>query len=477
VDSLQKKIDKPAITAIPTNRDMVSQFVKDIQNAKVEPIQPKFVDWQKDMTIAQTKSKLPLYYVKNNTNGLFEMNFLYKFGNCADNRYDVASDYLDFLGTDKMTAAQIKQKFYELGCDFQVSVGSEETRVYLYGLSENMQPALTLLENLFKNLKVDQDAYNQLVSRIEKQRTDAKKSQQQNFNRLFQYGLFGARNSSQDMMTAEQLKNTNPQVLVDLLKNLNTLEHSVLYYGPMNEKELGTLLAKVHQTPKKLTAVPVNKPYEYQVANQNEVWIAPYDAKNIYMRMYHNEQREWNADEAAIQAVFNEYFGGGMNGVVFQEMREARGLAYNASARYTAPSRKGDKEFYFTHIITQNDKMMDCVREFHNILNNMPASENAFNIAKEGLTKQLASLRTTKMGIINSYINAQRRGIDYVLNEKIYNDLKKVTLQDMVNFEKQTMANKAYRYLILGDEKELDMKALEKIGPVKRLTTEEIFGY
>ena len=31
--------------------------------------------------------------------------------------------------------------------------------------------------------------------------------------------------------------------------------------------------------------------------------------------------------------------------------------------------------------------------------------------------------------------------------------------------------------MILGDEKQLDMKALEKIGPIKRLTTEEIFGY
>ena len=52
-----------------------------------------------------------------------------------------------------------------------------------------------------------------------------------------------------------------------------------------------------------------------------------------------------------------------------------------------------------------------------------------------------------------------------------------VEMQDIVNFEKEQMANKACRYIILGDEKELDMKALEKIGPVKRLTTEEIFGY
>ena len=39
------------------------------------------------------------------------------------------------------------------------------------------------------------------------------------------------------------------------------------------------------------------------------------------------------------------------------------------------------------------------------------------------------------------------------------------------------MANKTFKYLILGNEKELDIKALEKIAPIKRVTTEEIFGY
>jgi hypothetical protein len=39
------------------------------------------------------------------------------------------------------------------------------------------------------------------------------------------------------------------------------------------------------------------------------------------------------------------------------------------------------------------------------------------------------------------------------------------------------MANKPYRYVILGDEKELNMKAIQELGPVKRVSTEEIFGY
>jgi predicted Zn-dependent peptidase len=166
-----------------------------------------------------------------------------------------------------------------------------------------------------------------------------------------------------------------------------------------------------------------------------------------------------------------------MNGIVFQELREARGLAYSAWAYYVTPDKKGDKEYYQTSIITQNDKMMDCVNQFHTILNEMPASETAFQIAKDALTKQLASQRTTKFGVISAWLTAQRRGLDYDLNEKIYNALSTLTLQDLVSFEKERMANKHYRYIILGDEKELDMEALQKIAPVKRLTTEEIFGY
>ena len=74
-------------------------------------------------------------------------------------------------------------------------------------------------------------------------------------------------------------------------------------------------------------------------------------------------------------------------------------------------------------------------------------------------------------------MNAQKMGLNCTLSEKIYNDLPSVTFDDIINFEKTNMAHKTFKYLILGDEKELDIKALEKIAPIKRVTTEEIFGY
>ena len=478
VDPNEKKIDKPQITPIPANRDAVSQFVKDIQEAEVKPIEPKFVDFKRDLTFGSLIPSIPYVYVQNTENGRFQLAFRYEFGKLADVRYDYAADYIDYLGTDKLTAEQVKQQFYKLACNFDISVGDRNISVTLNGLSENMGEAVALMEDLIQNAKVDQEAYDQYVSLVDKARADAKLDQRTCFDRLFNYGIYGPYNPGRNLLTTAQLREANPQELLDLLKNLSQYEHTVLYYGPMSEQQLQESLVPHLQTlASELKPAPDFKPYMMESTPQNEILIAPYDAKNIYMRMYHNEQRQWNPAEEPVQALFNEYYGGGMNTVVFQEMRETRGLAYNAWALYSRPSIKDEPESFFTHIITQNDKMMDCVSHFHTILDTIPQSDASFQIAKEGLTKQLASRRVTKFGLINAWIAARDLGIDYDINEKIYEALPRLTMKDIVDFEQQQIARKPYRYIILGDERELDMKGLQQYGPVRRVSLSEIFGY
>ena len=166
-----------------------------------------------------------------------------------------------------------------------------------------------------------------------------------------------------------------------------------------------------------------------------------------------------------------------MNSIVFQELREARALAYSAGALYQRAHYADQKDVFFVQIISQNDKMMDCVRAFHEILDSVPQSEDALRIAKESITKRLASMRTTKYALINAWIVAQEQGIDYDVNQRIYEALPNLTIADLLKFADERIARKSYRYIILGNEKALDMEGLQQLGPVKRLTTEEIFGY
>ena len=476
-DTTIRKIDKPEITAIPANRDLQSAFVKEITDSKVEPIQPKFVDFDKDLTKATTKNGLPVLYVKNTENGRFTLTYHFDFGGASDKWLPYAASYFDYLGTDKMTAEQLKQKFYSLACSHGISIGTRAANIYVSGLAENMTEAMALMDDLLANAQVDTAAYDKYVGVELKSRADNKLDQGTNFSRLMQYGMYGEYNPARNIPSSEELKEMEPQRLVDMVKAFNGYKHTVLYYGPMELNELTAAIDKHHKTAKTLADAPKSRNYMMQQTAQNEVYIAPYDAKNIYMVQYHNENRQWNPANQPVVSLFNEYYGGGMNSVVFQELREARGLAYSAFADYGTPSYEGEPEYAYTYIISQNDKMTDCIRTFNSILDTMPQSEKALGLAKQALMKRLATARTTKEGIINAYLNAKDLGIDYSLSKKIYEAVPSLTMDDVVKFERETMAKKPYRYLILGDEKQLDMKALEKIGPIKRLTTEEIFGY
>lgn len=166
-----------------------------------------------------------------------------------------------------------------------------------------------------------------------------------------------------------------------------------------------------------------------------------------------------------------------MNAIVFQELREARGLAYSASAYYSEPAYRDEKESFYTFIISQNDKMMDCVDEFNKLMNNMPRRDAGFTLARQSILKTIASERTTKFSILNAYMSARDRGLDYDIHKLIYDNVNNITLGDLEKFAKTHISGKTFKYIILGDEKNLDMERLQKIAPITRLTLQQIFGY
>lgn len=476
-DTTLVKIDKPTITPIPANRDKSSKFLNDIASSEAEPIQPVFVDFNKEMKVTKTKRGLPVLYKQNNNDGLFDLMFYYDFGSEDVKGLSLAPQYLYYIGTDKKSSAQIKQEFYKLACQYTISVDNDQLVVRLSGLDENMPAALALLEDFLQNAKADRESFDNFVALLEKNRNDAKADQKQYFSALQRYGMMGKYNSITNTLSIDELKAAEPQSLPNMLKGLNNYQHRAVYFGPSAEKDLLALLDKSHKTPKKPVAVPEGKPYTQAVITKDETLIAPYDAKNIMMIEYVNTGKRWNSQEEAKQSLFNEYFGSGMNSIVFQELREARGLAYSAAARYNRPGKSTQTESFYDYIVTQNDKMMDCISTFHEIIDTIPQSEGAFEIAKQNLLKSLQSHRTTRSNVLKLYMEMERLGMGEDLNKVIYDHLSSLTLQDIVNFEKQNVVGKPRLRLILGNKDELDLKSLEKTGPVRHLTLEEIFGY
>ena len=72
------------------------------------------------------------------------------------------------------------------------------------------------------------------------------------------------------------------------------------------------------------------------------VFVAPYKSRQFNYMQYSCRGEKLSIEDDASIALFNEYFGGGMNAIVFQEMRESRALAYSAGAWLGEPSWKDD---------------------------------------------------------------------------------------------------------------------------------------
>jgi predicted Zn-dependent peptidase len=125
--------------------------------------------------------------------------------------------------------------------------------------------------------------------------------------------------------------------------------------------------------------------------------------------------------------------------------------------------------------------MMDAVNAFDEIINQMPQSEAAFNIAKENLISNLRTSRILGSRVIDVYLSYKKQGYDCTTDprKEMYAQIQQFTLQDVIDFQQQVIKDRKYVIGILGTEKDLDMKALSpaKYGKVERVSLEDIFGY
>lgn len=477
-DPNELKIAKPQLTPIVTNRDMASDFLKEIQASEVAPIEPVFVDFKKDLTILKGKNNVEVIYVPNTTNKLFDLTFVYKVGTNEDQILSYAAALSDYIGTSTMTPEQVKNEFYKLACSMNISSGADFTYVIVSGLDANMEKALRLTEKVLADATISQDAYDAYIGRYEKSRANAKLNQQQNFARLQQYVTYGPKNSATEALSPEQLRNMKPAELMAAIRKLNDYEQSVVYWGNMKQKNLVKLIDKIHPSAKKPLAATKERRYKEVAPTETTFYIAPYEAKQLYMTGFSMlPEDKFDRAKEPMLSIYNEYFGGSMGSIVFQEMREARSLAYSAGAYYSSPRRTDRNYTYRSSIATQNDKLLDALAAFDEIINKMPRSEAAFDLAKQSLEANLRTQRLIHDNKAYAYINGKLAGYDYDSRRDLYEALPTATMDAVADFQQRNVKDRIFNYGILAKPENIDIEALRKLGKVVILTQEDIFGY
>jgi zinc protease len=213
-----------------------------------------------------------------------------------------------------------------------------------------------------------------------------------------------------------------------------------------------------------------------QDVSKSNVYWANYDMVQEEI-MFLQKGEQFDKTRIPISRMFNEYFGGNMSSPVFQELREAQGLAYSAFAYYGTPSKPTENDLFYAYIGTQADKQPEAMKAMQKLLVDFPKSESGFEVAKNSILNQIESERITKANVLFNYETARKRGLDYDIRKDVYEQTQKYTLADVVNFQKQYVQGKNYNIVLIGNKEKINFKELVPYGKVQELTLDEIFGY
>lgn len=476
-DPNAKKVEKPEITKIELNREAKSPFHESILNSEPAKLQPLFVNYETDIRKSKMKNDLEVLYTQNDENDLFRLYYKADFGTNVDPKIKVAVNYLEFVGTPTYTAEELQKELFKLGCSFSVYSAEEETYVMLNGLSENMERAMVIFEDLLANAQPDTEALDKLKDRILREREDQKKDKSAIlFSGLINYGLYGAKSPFTNVVSNAELMDLTPEELLDLTRNFTKTTHKVMYYGPLKESELVALLNKEHKLPGQMLPLPEHKSFEKMAVDKPTVYWADYDMVQEEI-IFLTKGEQFDVNRLPQARLYNEYFGGSMGSIVFQEIREAQGLAYAVWANYANAGKVGKDDHFFAYVGTQADKQNQAMPALLNIMENLPESPTNLETAKKSLLNQIESERITRWSKLFNYESALDMNVDHDIRKDIYEKIPSMTMEDLMAFQKQYVKGKKYNIMVLGNKDKIDFRGLQRYGDVKQLSLEEVFGY
>ncbi|HSH67843.1 MAG TPA: insulinase family protein, partial [Bacteroidia bacterium] len=475
-DKNVQKVIKPAITPVQVNRAEKSEFLKTILSKPVKDIQPVFLDFNTDIKKFTIKNNIQVLYTPNTENKTFAMYYIFDMGTNQNKKLEMAINYLQYLGTKELTAAQVQEEFFKLGCSYSVNAREDQVYVSISGLTENIEKATKLFENLLATAQPNEEALKSLIADVQKKREDAKLNKREIlFGALFNYGKYGKNSPYTHILSNKELENLTASDLISIINKLTSYEHRILYYGNNTQQELTALLDKVHQTPAALLPVPPLVDFAEKDANTN-VYVVDYDMKQAEV-IFLAKDGLYNKELIPKISLFNEYFGAGMSSIVFQDMRESKALAYSVFSAYAPADKKIDYNYVFSYIGTQADKLPEAMSGMMDLVNNFPEAENNFVAAKESVLQDIRSERIIKTKILFFYENAKKLGWDHDKRIDVYSKVPLLTFDEIKAFEQKHLKEKQYTVLVIGKKELLDMKTLEKYGKVTFLPLEDIFGY
>jgi predicted Zn-dependent peptidase len=468
-------IEKPKIDPLKIDPDKESSFMREVSSIPFSPFEPKFIEEGENFTVKEISPGISLIHVNNPLNDLFTLELRMEKGFRHNPMLPFAKRMLDRSGADEISSNDLKIEWYKLGTDFAFAVRERLSSLVLTGLDENFDASLKLGRDLVEKPNISNETWEETKKIIFAERDDEGKDPRAISHALAHFHRYGNKSRYLNRPTDSDINASNVESLSQLIKEVLNSERTVLYYGPKTPEEVIQAVSKGFIGD--LEVVNQTKPLEVlrsHIAENNQVFFFEKEMAQAQVRLEFSVG-PYNEEIMPAAQLFNEYFGGGMAGLVFQELREARALAYSAWAHFFTPSRSDEENVLVGSIGCQADKTLDAVNAFMELLENMPINDTRWESAHSSILSNYRTSPIPYRATAGYVYDINALGMNEDPRRNRFEKISTASIQILEEFYANSIKAKKKLLSIVGDSSKIDLKELEKIGPIRLVNKEELF--
>ncbi|MDR0812002.1 MAG: insulinase family protein [Paludibacter sp.] len=485
-EAAKNKLKKPNIKPVESVSGKQSEYFTYFKNLPAGEVKLTYNNFA-DVTVDTLYKGVRLHYSTNPRNNYFTLTLKYGVGTEKMPKLEYAVSLMNSAGIQPSTDAQIvRYMFGALDANISFSVSDSYFYISVLGKEDKLQEICNLLTKVVVLPKLDDKQLNNVIGyEISNRLFREKKSASVLSDASVQYALYKEKSDYIDRLSLTNLIDLNTGLfklsvseLTGEINRATNYEMDIFYVGKdtfntVRDILLNNLPMKDEKFITKSESPVVKERVKYDRSTIYFLNNSKSQQAQIYF--YFEGDNYTLADEIAYDA-FAEYFSGGFSGLVMQEVREKRSMAYTAIGSFRQPPIPNKNAFFLGYVGTQPDKAADAIDVYMDLLKDMPEYPDRIDgvktAIKEGYLAAKPSFRA-KPQVFDIWKRAGYTADPAKVNEQKINDLK---FEDIVNFYNQKVKGKPITIVIVGDGKLINQKQIEaKHGKITKLSTAKIF--
>lgn len=471
-----EKLKKPAFAPINPPKNVISDYVKNFRTLPVRKIEPVYADFN-EVKIKPVNERSKLFYTHNKENSIFTLTLKYGIGSREMPKLEYATRLMNNAGImGAFEPQELKQQFSELGAVCNFYVQKDYLIVTMSGYEDNLEASCNLLTRQILMPKLDEKQLNSMIGAAFQSRQIEDKNPNMLADALENYLFYQDKSEYIERLPIDDIISLNISNLTGEFNRATDYEAEIHYVGALPFDKVYDILSKnlplkANEKASQSPVVPDKAAYK-----ENTIYFVS-DNDAIQSKIYfYIEGNEYKSEDDVYYDAFNKYFGSGFGGLVMQEIREYRSMAYTADGGEITPPLK-DKKAYFTgYIGTQADKTVEAIDIFMKLLTDMPEYKDRITNIKDYLKEGLQTAKPDFRSKSQVYEAWKRLG--FVEDPAVTQlpQIEKLTFDDILRFYQENVKKRPIAIGIIGDPKRVELKALEKYGKVVKLNKTKIFS-